>query len=121
MTGEARAIARVLLARHGEMCRPLGLTADAVTGDDVRHCAIFYENLCAAAGVPHLTRVVGRFLGEIAEWCAAHSWPPLNSLAINKEAGMPGKGYDQAPNCSLLHRPEQVKNCIAFTGYPDHL
>ncbi len=81
-------------------------------------CLIAYGVLCTLAGVPHLTRYPGRFLQEIAEWCAANGWPPLNALAINADEGHPGSHYDVAPECSLLNWPAEVDECIAFRGYP---
>jgi hypothetical protein len=82
-------------------------------------CLIPYGTLCDRAGVPYLTRGVGNFLREVAEWCHDNDWPPINSLAVNHDSLMPGEGYDLAPGCSLLHWPDQVKACITFTGYPD--
>ena len=120
MTGEARSIVRVLLARHAQRCRPLHLQADSITRDDINHCTIPYLELCENAGVPYLLRSVGRFLEEIAEWCQANGWPPLNSLAVNRQNEQPGDGYDGAADgyCSLLRWPEEVRSCIAFEGYP---
>lgn len=78
-----------------------------------------YSVLCQRAGVPHLTRIPGAFLQEIAEWCAENRWPPLNSLAINELEGQPGSHYDVAPGCSILNWPAEVDACIAWRDYPD--
>lgn len=78
-----------------------------------------YRELCERAGVPELTRCVGNFLVEIADWCTENSWPPLNSLAVNDESRMPGHGYDGAPGCSLLHWPDEAEACIRFENYPE--
>ena len=79
---------------------------------------IAYGELCARAGVPHLTRVVGGFLLEIAEWCQAAGFPPLNSLAVNSESGMPGDSYDGAGGFAIIDWPADVDACIRFRGYP---
>jgi hypothetical protein len=85
----------------------------------VEQSVIFYGNLCERAGLPFLTHGVGRFLGEIAEWCEENGWPPLNALAVNRATGMPGEGYDGAAGSDLLHWPQQVRACMVFAGYPD--
>ena len=120
MTAEATTIANVLLKRHQEVCGGFkGVPPKNITDRNVEECVIFYGNLCERAGVPFLTHGVGRFLGEIAEWCEEHGWPPLNSLAVNRATGMPGVGYDGAPGSDLLLWPEQVRQCIVFSGYPE--
>jgi hypothetical protein len=96
MSGEARALANVLLDHHRRICRPRRLTSNAVTPDAVYQSTITYGDLCARAGVPYLTRAVARFLAEIADWCNANGWPPLNSLAVNAQTRVPGEGYDGA-------------------------
>jgi hypothetical protein len=83
MTGEARALANVLLDHHRRICRPRGLTPNSVGDYDLRECTVAYGHLCEMARVPFLTHAVGHFLGEIADWCHASGWPPLNSLAVN--------------------------------------
>src|SRR5260221_13743460 len=114
MTAEALALAKALLDHHARIVqRPGGPPRD------VDACLIPYGTLCDRAGLPHLTRAVGSFLQEVAEWCRDKGWPPINSLAVNQDSRMPGEGYDLAPGCSLLHWPDQVKRCIAFAGYPD--
>ena len=120
MTAEATAIANVLLKRHIQNCRAYeGTSHDRITDKTVGECVMFYGNLCEKAGVPFLTHGVGRFLGEIAEWCEKNGWPPLNSLAVNRATGIPGVGYDGAPGSDLLLWPEQVRRCIVFGGYPE--
>jgi len=76
-----------------------------------------YGDLCSAAGVPHLTRIVGGFLGEVAEWCAHAGYPPLNSLAVN-ESGLPGEGYDGAGGFTLVNWPKEVEECVRYGSYP---
>jgi hypothetical protein len=112
MTAEARALAQTLVAHHKSVCAP-GRPADS--------CLIVYGTLCERAGVPFLTRGVGPFLREVAEWCAANAWPPINALAVNRETRMPGEGYDGAPGCSLVDWAREVRAAIDFQGYPDKL
>ena len=119
MTAEATAIANVLLNHHRQFCRTFNGAPENITDRMVEQSVIFYGNLCERAGVPFLTHGVGRFLGEIAEWCEESGWPPLNSLAVNRATGMPGGGYDGAPGSDLLHWPEQVRQCMVFGGYPE--
>ena len=78
---------------------------------------IRYGVLCTRAGVPHVTRIVGEFLQEIAEWCSVSGFPPLNSLAVN-DTGMPGDGYDGAGGFKIINWPKEVDDCIRFKGYP---
>ena len=120
MTAEAEALANVLLRCHDEYCRAFqGTSAERITDHMVEQSVIFYGNLCERAGLPFLTHGVGRFLGEIAEWCEENGWPPLNALAVNRATGMPGEGYDGAAGSDLLHWPQQVRACMVFAGYPD--
>lgn len=122
MTAEARAIAIVLLKQHQESCRDFkNVPPEEITDSMVGQSVVFYGSLCERAGVPFLTHGVGRFLGEIAEWCEENGWPPLNSLAVNRATGMPGIGYDGAPGSDLFHWPEQVRQCMAFGDYPDSI
>lgn len=79
---------------------------------------IQYGALCEKAGVPHVVRMVGNFLGEVAEWCAERNYPPLNSLAVNSASGLPGDGYDGAGGFHIVNWPSNVEQCIRFTGYP---
>ena len=71
-------------------------TAETVVPSDL----IPYGKLCEEVGLGYLTRAVGNFLGEIAEWCYENGLPPLNSLAINAEEMKPGPGYKDAVGCS---------------------
>ncbi|MEE8449562.1 MAG: hypothetical protein V3S39_08005, partial [Thermodesulfobacteriota bacterium] len=91
MTAEAQALLKVLLDHHKRTCRgPSGPPRD------VDAYLIPYGTLCDRAGVPYLTRGVGKFLQEVAEWCHNNGWPPINSLAVNQDTRMPGEGYDLA-------------------------
>lgn len=119
MTEEARALTRELLRHHEQVCESFGVdAAENVTDRMIDQSIIPYGVFCERAGVPFLTRGVGQFLQETAEFCDQNDWPPLNALAVNVETGMPGDGYDIAPGCALIRWPEDVKRCIAFGGYP---
>lgn len=113
MSPVALALCNVLLEHHREVCRTHRFRPPIID-----RCVIAYGELCQRAGVPDMTHGVGRYLQEIAEWCHANVWPPLNSLAVNQESRMPGDSYDAAPGCSLLGWPSQTEACIEFTGYP---
>jgi hypothetical protein len=119
MTPEANALARILLRHHQQNCQGLAPTPMTVTDGMIGRCVVPYGQLCDRAGMGFLTPSVGMFLNEIAEWCDKNGWPPLNALAVNRETGMPGEGYDEASGCALLEWPEQVRKCIVFGGYPD--
>lgn len=110
MTPVAQALARELLNHHAQACRP---------GRRHEECVIAYRPLCRQAGFPDIERGVGRYLGEIATWCAERQWPPLNSLAVNGDTHIPGFGYDDADLCAMAQWPAQVRECIDFEGYPD--
>ena len=116
MSAEAAALAQVLLDQHRRICRPPGgPPADLDSG------LITYRTLCDKADVPFLTRTVGHFLQQVAEWCQTNGWLPINSLAVNHETRMPGDGYGGAPGCSILRWPSEVQACRAFHGYPDRV
>ncbi len=113
MRPEALRLGQALLDHHrlttSQVPPGKGIIADRYT--------IRYGTLCTNAGVPHVLRIVGSFLGEVAEWCADKGYPPLNSLAVN-ETGLPGEGYDGAGGFKITAWPADVENCIRFTGYP---
>ncbi len=79
-----------------------------------------YGKLCDDVGLSYLTRGVGPFLGELAQWCCDHGLPPLNSLAINAEELKPGPGYDDAAGCSEITWWQEVQACVA-AQYPAHI
>jgi hypothetical protein len=122
VTPLARSLAEVLLDRHRRICRTFNVGQPEAVGDNmIQDSTIEYGILSESAGYPNLGQAVSNPLGEIAEWCATNSFPPLNSLAVSKETHMPSEGYERAAGCSLLHWPEQVRRCIAFRGYPDRV
>jgi len=114
MTPEAQALAQALLDHHRKLSR---LHGESTVNID--SFVMPYAELCERAGVPHLKPTVGKFLREIAGWCHENRWPPLNSLAVNHQTGRPGRGYDNAPGCSLEHWQDQVTACVRFKDYPD--
>jgi hypothetical protein len=116
MSPEARALTQVLLDHHKKFCRS---QSGEVSSTDF--CLITYGALCECAGLPHLKPTVGRFLREIAEWCHANGWPPLNTLAVNHDTRRPGRGYDGAPGCSLERWQDEAAACIKFAGYPERV
>lgn len=114
MTPIARALTYALLEHHRDVCVPHTFRPPIID-----QCLITYGDLCERAGQSGIARSVGRFLQEVAEWCAQNGWPPLNSLAVNKDSRMPGDNYNVAPGCSLLGWPTEAAKCIEFGGYPD--
>lgn len=118
-TQEARVLTKELLRHHEHACQQFGIhKSKEVTDGMIDRSVIPYGVLCDRAGMPFLTHVAGKFLGEIAEWCYKNEWPPLNALAVRKDTKMPGGGYDRATGCSLRKWTEEVRRCIAFGRYP---
>lgn len=113
MKPESKALCQVLLDHHALTTKLHPPTSNLI----VANYLIRYGDLCNRAGVPHLTRIVGRFLIEIAEWCEDNDYPPLNSLAVN-DTGMPGDAYDEAGGFKIINWPSDVDDCICFAGYP---
>ncbi|MHC5537656.1 hypothetical protein ACYOEI_05430 [Singulisphaera rosea] len=116
MKAESIALFQELLDHHRLVC-----ARDDGTSPPRSQCIIAYLELCTRARVPHLARYPGKFLQEIAEYCATNGWPPINSLAINAEEGHPGSHYDLAPGCNLLTWPDEVDACIRFRGYLERM
>jgi hypothetical protein len=116
-TEEARALANVLLEHHRHLCQNLHLTPVSVAPQHM----LPYGELCAKANLGYLTRTVGHFLGQVAEWCHENGLPPLNSLAVNEQTRMPGEGYDGAAGCSLAHWWNEVQACITCSTYPHRI
>jgi hypothetical protein len=84
----------------------------------IKYYLLAYNVLCTRANVPYLTRNVGDYLADIAEWCASNEWPALNSLAVNADSHMPGEGYDGAGGFNIVNWPTEVIDCIRFKAYP---
>lgn len=111
MRNEARALGQALLDHHAARIKatPPG-TRIIVTKYTLR-----YSDLCSRAGIPHLTRICGPFLQEVARWCFEQGMPPLHALAVN-ETGLPGQGYE-SDAFKTRDWPVQVEQCIRFV-YP---
>jgi hypothetical protein len=113
MKPESRALGQALLDHHKLVTKthPPGkkILASKYT--------IQYGVLCSQAAMPHLVRIVGTFLGEIAQWCADCGYPPLNALAVN-ESGVPGVGYDGAGGFKASHWDDDAEKCVRFVTYP---
>ena len=86
MTPTAVRLANALLDHHSEFCVPHTLRPPTID-----RCVVTDGDLCRQAGTPGLERGVGRFLQEVAEWCAARGYPPINALAVNAETRSPGE------------------------------
>jgi hypothetical protein len=116
MTAEAHALGQALVDHHRKMtsAHPPGRRVVA------SNYTIRYGILCQQAGVPHVLRIVGRFLGEVGGWCADNGYPPLNSLAVN-DTGLPGDGYEGAGGFTIVNWPIDVEACIRFAGYPQKM
>jgi hypothetical protein len=121
MRGQSRALANILLERHRSICQLLGRhQPEDVDTDDIGLSVTTYGDVCERAGLGRgFARAAKGFLCEIAEWCLANGWPPLNALVVNKERGYPGDGYSEAPGCTSWE--SDVKCVIAFTDYPVHI
>jgi hypothetical protein len=113
MSPEAQKLAQALLDHHRKVC---GLHSQV--GSSVDSCLIAYGDLCERAGLPHLKPTVGRYLREVAQWCHDSGRPPLNALAVNHDTQRPGRGYDDAPGCSLKSWRDELAAAINFSGYP---
>lgn len=113
MRPEARALGQALLDQHR------AATAQHPPKKHLVHrlYTLRYGVLCDRSGVPHLVRVVGPFLQEVAEWCQSEGCPPLNSLAVG-ENGIPGEGYDGAGGFKAINWASDVEACIRWTQYP---
>lgn len=114
MRPETERLATRLLKCHAAI--KASRTPETVTPSDL----VPYGKLCDDVGLSFLTRGVGLFLGELAEWCRDHGLPPLNSLAINAEEMKPGPGYDGAAGCSEINWWNEVQACVA-AEYPAHI
>ena len=116
MTAVARAICQALLDhRHRKTTAlPPARIKHIIPGN----YTIAYGDLCAAAAVPISPIAISPFLLEIAQWCDAAGIPPLNSLAVNAQTGIPGASYDGAGGFRIVDWPRDVDACIRFGNYP---
>jgi len=113
MTNTAIMLANALLKHHRAVCMPHEFRPPITD-----RCLISYGNLCREAGTPGLESVIGKFLQEVAIWCAENCYPPLNSLAVSTETGTPAVSYDFAPGCSRATWTVEVEDCITCGRYP---
>ena len=58
-----------------------------------------YEIVGQACGVPPPS--IGDFLRPIQQYCTEENLPPLTSLVVNKNTGLPGEGFIAAENVPL--------------------
>jgi hypothetical protein len=118
MRPEAHRLGQALLDHHRRVVaqHPPRPSRDP---DPARY-TIRYSTLCNQAGVPHVVRIVGAFLGELAEWCSDEGLPPLNSLAVG-ESGQPGEGYDGAGGFKSINWVYDVVDCIRCDRYPQKM
>lgn len=115
-TPEARTLANILLEHHRFLRDHLKLTPDTV---QPKHM-LPYGELCTRAGMDYLTRGVGHFLPQVAQWCLSNGLPPLNAMAVNAQTKMPGDGYYAAAG-SHLDWWNDVQACIACSKYPQQV
>jgi DNA-binding XRE family transcriptional regulator len=114
MSARARRLCQTLLNHHRARTKTRPPGKQVSPGS----YTISYSDLCLTAGVPN-EPANNRCYGEIADWCLDNEWPPLNSLAVNKDTRQPGDGYDGSGDfCDLMEWPTQVEACIRFNGYP---
>lgn len=114
MSPTATHLANALLAHHRAVCVPHVSRPPVVDA-----CVIPYGDLWTRIGRPDDLVTIGGYLKEIAAWCAAQGWPPLNSLAVNGRKRRPGTRYSQAPGCSLETWEAEASACILFRRYPE--
>jgi hypothetical protein len=114
MSPEAQKLAQALLDHHKKVPRP-----QRESSPGIESCLIVYGDLSKRAGLSHPEPNLGKLLREVAQWCHANSWPPLNALVVNHKSRRPGRGYDRAPGCSREHWQDDVTACLNFAGYPD--
>jgi hypothetical protein len=113
MRPESDALLRALLEHHANVCVP-----DNGRFPPREDCVIAYGTLCEEAGTGHILRIIGTFLLEVAQWCAACGHPPINALAVNATTRIPGENYAAAPGCSNHNWEAEVEEVIAYRNYP---
>lgn len=60
-----------------------------------------YDMVGRACGVPAPS--IGDFLRPIQQFCSENGLPPLTSIIVNKQTGLPGEGFIAAENVPLAH------------------
>ena len=107
-----------LLTRHSQICLKFTGKPEDVSEDLKGEAIISYKELLDVIGAPESLAVsIGRYLGELAEWCQERDLPPINALAVNGKFEKPGAGYYIASGCGENWERE-VRDCIAYKKYP---
>lgn len=88
-----------------------------------------YEIVSKACGVPPPS--IGDFLRPIQQYCSEEKLPPLTSIVVNKNTGLPGDGFSGVKNVPLaqietfafdwleLQAPSADELADAYTRAPD--
>lgn len=69
-----------------------------------------YEMIGQACGVPAPS--IGDFLRPIQQYCSERQLPPLTSLIVQKNTGIPGDGFIAAENVPIAHMQTFSKNWL---------
>jgi hypothetical protein len=94
--------------------------AELVTEEHIELSIISYKDLLASIGAPEtLAHSIGKYLYEVASWCADGGHPPVNALAVNGKLSQPGVGYFFAPGGGNWEA--EVRECIAHSKYPTRI
>jgi hypothetical protein len=113
MKSASRRYLQSLLDRRQEMIQLIGPDRTAA-----EYC-LTYGELCHRAGFPSTyARCCRWHLFEVAEFCAAQGWPPINSWAVSARTLVPGGGYEGAGECTFQTWEDDVLACVHFAGYP---
>ena len=115
-------LGNALLARHRDICSDFTGTAETVPPELIKKAILSYTELLRRIGAPEsLAQGIGRYLEEVAAWCASQPkpLPPINALAVNGDFDRPGPGYYTAPGCGDWDL--EVRQCIACRSYPREL
>lgn len=69
-----------------------------------------YEIIAQACGVPAPS--IGDFLRPIQQYCSENSMPPLTSIIVNKNSGLPGEGFIAAQDVPRAQIDVFAKNWL---------
>ena len=69
-----------------------------------------YEIVAQACGVPAPS--IGDFLRPIQQLCVDSNWPPLTSIIVQKESGIPGTGFIGASDVPRAQMSVFAKNWL---------
>jgi len=73
-----------------------------------------YEIVAQACGVP--AAGIGDFLRPIQQYCSEEGLPPLTSIVVNKNSGVPGDGFIAAPDVPRAQMEVFGKNWLEETA-----